>query len=241
MIFYFGDVMEKELELFNNYVKNYDLDIPMLGGKYKHTFRVLEYAKEIAKSLHLNEEMYNLACVSALFHDIGRFIQYDKYHTFIDSKSIDHGNASKEILEELGYNNEIVLDSVLYHNKINIPSNWNDDKKTIAYIVRDADKIDIMLKQLLSIEKKESKVPDELFDYFKRKELLPNDIGEGVIIGILRHLAFIFDIKYKKSIEILLKENIIERKLEILKDYISEEHINEIRNSLNDYIECNFN
>lgn len=54
-------MLEKEIEVFKNYVNNYDLNDPKISRKYYHSFRVMNYCVEIAKSLNLNEEEINLA------------------------------------------------------------------------------------------------------------------------------------------------------------------------------------
>ena len=76
--------MEEFLKLFNNYVKNYDLTDLNIMRKYHHSFRVMERAGEIAKSLNLNSLEKDLVLICGLFHDIARFYQWEKYNTYKD-------------------------------------------------------------------------------------------------------------------------------------------------------------
>lgn len=229
--------MEKELKIFEEYINSFDLSIPALNEKKEHTYRVIDYAKEIAISLNLSDDDIDLACICALFHDIGRFPQYSEYHTFQDSISIDHGDKSYEILKELNYNNEIVLKTVKYHNKYKIDDNMTEREKIFANITRDADKIDIMFKQLNGEYKEDYKISDEVMNCFKNNKLIPNDMEDKTTNNRLRGLAFIFDINFKKSFEIIKESNIIDECINVIYNAIKDERVFEIRNILNERID----
>ena len=229
--------MEKELELFKNYISNYDLTVGPIKMKEDHTYRVVEYAKEIAKSLSLSDEDINIACICALFHDIGRFPQYSEYHTYHDSLSFDHGDKSYEILKELNYNNEIVLKAVKYHNKYKVDDSLNERELLFANITRDADKLDILFEQLNDEYKEDYKITDQIMNYFYNKEMTPNNFENGETASRLRELAFIFDINFKKSFEIIKKSNIINNKIDAIYNSIKDEKIFEIRDILNERID----
>lgn len=68
--------MNELVKVFDNYVKNYDMNDSSINRKYYHTFRVIENIKKLAKSLNLPDEDIELASVIALFHDIARFRQW---------------------------------------------------------------------------------------------------------------------------------------------------------------------
>lgn len=91
--------MEKEIKIFNDYVKSFDLSNDMIKNKYDHSFRVMKRAEEIAISLNLNEEDIHIASLAGLLHDIGRFNQVKYYDTFEDKKSFDHGDEGYRVLE----------------------------------------------------------------------------------------------------------------------------------------------
>ena len=73
--------------------KNIDL-------KVRHTSFVCENAVLIAGDEHLGDNNVLIAETAALFHDVGRFLQYSKYKTFRDSISVNHGRLGAEILRE---------------------------------------------------------------------------------------------------------------------------------------------
>ena len=229
--------MQKELEMFEKFINDYDLTIPQLKGKKEHTYRVVGYAKEIAKSLLLSNEDINLAGICALFHDLGRFPQYTQYHTFYDDDSIDHGDKSYEILKELNYNNEIVLKAVKYHNKYRVDDSLNERELLFANITRDADKIDIMLKQLGDSYKEDYNISNDIMNFFYEQKLINNETIKNKTDGKLRTLTFIFDINYKKSFEIIKESNIIDKYINLIYNATNDEKIFEIRDILNERID----
>lgn len=94
-----------------------------------------------------------MAKIIGLFHDIGRFEQYDRYQTFSDARSLDHAELGVEIMVDnnlLSGLDEVDKDriyrAIKYHNKIEIPeASFREDKTGLTYarLIRDADKLDI--------------------------------------------------------------------------------------------------
>lgn len=66
-------LIKNAIEEFNNYTKQFDMENEMISRKYYHTFRVADYALEIAKSENLNEQDTYIAYLCGLLHDIARF------------------------------------------------------------------------------------------------------------------------------------------------------------------------
>jgi len=230
---------------FNDYAKNFDLKKKWIMYKYHHTYRVVEYAKKIAISLKLKEEDFDLAILSSLLHDIARFEQWTKYETYVDAKSFDHGDQGYKILKENNYINEyieskekqdIVLYAVKNHNKKNIDDSINDSKyQLIANIVRDADKLDIMMELCNFIKDDSSKLNDIIVEKINNRELCDNKYIKNDVDGILRALGFIFDLNCKYSFEFILKNKIIENKIQLLEIYTNDERLEEIKNNLINY------
>ncbi len=231
--------MNKEVEIFENYIKSFNLNIPELNGKYNHTFRVSQYAEEIAKSINLDEKEINRAKICALFHDLGRFPQFSEYKTFIDDKSFDHGDKSEEILRNLEYDDDVVLNAVKYHNKKDVPA-FDELTSIHSNIVRDADKLDIMDTQVNELDRYDYEYPTDIMDCFKNHTLLNNHYADSKFINLIRMLCFIFDINYEESIRILIKKNIINRKLELLRKNINNKEVDLIEKEIKNYIKERF-
>ena len=229
----------KEEEFFENYTKKYDKSLSGINLKYNHSFRVVNKAEKIGKSIKLNKKDMELVRVCGLLHDIARFEQYTKYEMFDDRKTFDHGDKGRKILEENGINNEIILDAVKYHNKLNIPKGLNNRNLKFLKIIRDADKIDILEHQGLVCKTNNYTIPDEIKDYFRNHKSIDFNIKtnpEGNIINILRYLAFIFDLNYKESFKMIKENNLINIKCDLIKEE-GNKGIEEIRKICNEYIE----
>lgn len=118
--------------------------------KEEHTHEACKNIVLIAREQRLTKSEVMLAETVALFHDIGRFPQYEKYKTFRDSISVNHGKLGAEILEQEGFlenlsgdEQEIVINSVKFHNAFGIPALKNQRALFFLKLIRDADKLDI--------------------------------------------------------------------------------------------------
>ena len=222
------------INLFNNYTKKFDLSIKPLMGKYHHSFRVTEFAREIAISLDLSDDDVYLASVCGLLHDIGRFRQYTEYNTYIDRNSFDHGDVGYEILSDLlsDYKDkDIILMATKYHNKANLPK-LDDRTLLFCKIVRDADKLDIMIEQCNSMNDKEVILKKEILDDIYNNRVCRNNLVNNDTDYILRELSWVNDIYYQYTIDYLINKNIIENKFNLLSLYGETKEIKEFK----DYI-----
>ena len=93
---------ERIKNTFQEYTDRYDSTDPKIKLKIAHTYRVADLCERIAKSLDLLQEDIDLAWLSGMLHDIGRFEQLRRYHTFSDAQSIDHAKFAVELLYEDG-------------------------------------------------------------------------------------------------------------------------------------------
>lgn len=226
---------------FNKYVKNFDLNIKEIMKKYHHSFRVMEYSKQIAISLNLNDEDIELASICGLYHDIGRFNQWTNYQTYEDHESIDHGDEAYKVLIETKIidnfkEKDIILNSIKYHNKYSLP---NLDERTLLFIkiVRDADKLDIMKEQCNHIYQEKIVLKKELLNDIYNKTVCKNEYIANEVDAILRMLAWVFDIYFKYTYELLISNKIIENKFNLLEIYGETEEINNLKKFIYDEME----
>ncbi|MGD9731175.1 MAG: hypothetical protein AB7U45_03260 [Desulfamplus sp.] len=91
-----------------------------------------------------------LARAMALFHDIGRFRQFQTYKTFLDHKSANHAGLS--IIEIDAHNmlsicsereRELIKGAIAVHNAAVIPQIEDKELTFFMRLLRDADKLDI--------------------------------------------------------------------------------------------------
>ncbi len=146
--------VKKSRKWFFNYVQNFKQGDTALTAntliKENHTIRVCNEILRIGSTLELNSDELRLAELTALFHDIGRFEQYARYHTFVDNKSENHALLSLKILNSKGILNEfdkplktLISRIIKYHNRAALPANEDETCLFFSKLLRDADKLDI--------------------------------------------------------------------------------------------------
>ena len=87
---------------FQEYTDRYDSTNPKIKLKIDHTYRVANLCEQIAQSLELSAAEGDLAWLSGMLHDVGRFVQLRRYNTFSDAQSIDHARFAVELLYDEG-------------------------------------------------------------------------------------------------------------------------------------------
>lgn len=201
------------IEQFKNYVSNYDLSNPDIKLKYDHSFRVMELSHKYAIELGLTEEDIKLATEIGLLHDIGRFEQFKTYHTYVDSKSIDHADYSveqlfdKEKIKKFDNNKrhwEIIRQAIRNHNKYEITA-VNDDRCLLhCHLIRDTDKIDILYNwsTLGEIKLREDglEASPNVLNCIRNKESVKHEYVINKTDRNICFMAFIFDIHFDECI-----------------------------------------
>ena len=118
--------------------------------KEEHSQRVRQEIILIGQRLNLPEQDILIAEVLGLFHDIGRFYQYQRYGTFRDDLSENHAELGVKILVDTNILNDllkeekdIIKNGILYHNLRKLPE--DEDPRFLFFfkLLRDADKLDI--------------------------------------------------------------------------------------------------
>ena len=222
--------IENAKKVFKEYVENFNPEDGRIKLKIDHIERVTGYCKNIANSLNLNEEQTRLAELIGIFHDIGRFKQAEKYHTFSDKESgINHAEYSIKVLYEDNliekFNvdskyHDIIKKSVLNHNKNAIEKGLQDEELLFAKIIRDADKLDIITHVINDYDFESvfwypefdcKEINEELIETLLEKHTLDYSKINNNADQILTFFNMIFDLNFKYS----LKE-IIENKALIL-------------------------
>ncbi len=138
---------------FAAYVRAYDLRNPKIALKIAHTYRVAALCETIAQSLALSPADTDLAWLSGLLHDVGRFEQVRRFGTFNDALSLDHAAESARVLFEEGRIRDYTADpaedallekAVRGHNLYRLPDALTARERMFCNILRDADKVDIL-------------------------------------------------------------------------------------------------
>ncbi len=239
-------MLENVRKEFIKYVKTFDLKDQNIMNKFHHSFRVMEYSKEIANSLNLNEKDIELAEVIGLLHDISRFKQWTIYKTYNDNLSFDHGDESVNILKENNFIEKFNIDKkyhdIIYkalknHNKYQIEDGLNDKELIFSKIIRDADKIDIIKEQGNKLDEVYDKIDDLLIKDFYLKKQTNNLYVKNERDHIIRMISFVYDFNFKYTFNLILKEKVIENKFNLLINYSNnQEEIEDMEKFIIDYM-----
>lgn len=208
---------------FKEYVNGFDMKDPNIERKYYHSLRVMDFAENIGKSINLDDNDIEIAIVGGLLHDYGRFPQWERYNTYSDVDSIDHGNLGVSLLfnenEILNFYNNVknfdeLYDAIKYHNKYDISPTLSEHNKELSYIVRDADKLDIFdifVNNILSLNETNDPISKEVSDAFFRNESVSYKDVRNPNDDIILKLAMLYDLKYKYSKNYVIDNNIIDK------------------------------
>lgn len=225
----------KEAQILENILSKYNMNIQALNQKKEHTYRVAMYSRMLASYQNLSIKEQDRAFAIGLLHDIGRFPQYMAYQTFNDSQSIDHAKLAYDMLEDMGYEDEIVKKSILAHNKLYIPTDYEGLLKQHCEIIRDADKLDN-----LNYDFKPNyvglKINEDLIKYFRYHSLIPNEVVKNQLDAGLRELSFVFDVNYVETLNLIKLAGMIDKKIDEIYNQTRDTTIFMIGAYINEYI-----
>lgn len=237
--------IEKAIKEFDNYVNNFDINNSRVKYKYYHSKRVSVICGDIAKSLNLSDEEIMVAKILGLLHDIGRFNQVKKHDSFLDSKTLDHGEEGVRILKTNNYirkylaiNNydDIIYTAINNHNKKFI-SKVNDEKALLfSKIIRDADKIDILYAvSSLDYITLDNKYSEEVIQLVKKGEQIDIYKVKYKTDDIAFKLGFVNDINFLPSLKMIKEKGYVDKIMSklIIKDDKIKEVLEDISTGIN--------
>jgi len=201
--------------------------------KLTHTNRVEKLSEILANSVFQNYDNCNeniiLSKIIAVLHDIGRWDQMKTHNGFTDNTDkTDHGEIGADIISQndilKGFEYErrqTVLIAVREHNKKYIPA-YDDLTQIFLNIIRDADRIDNLYIEVENYSNKdtsmksvlpfsdEHKLSKRIYDSIINSSLAEAKDRETKIDFKFFKMAWCFDMKIEKSIEIIRENKYIE-------------------------------
>jgi len=210
-------MLEKAIEKFKKYASNYDMSIMEINSKYHHSFVVMDLMGELAFRLDLDKEKIEVARLIGLLHDIGRFEQFMKDHVLSDEFS-DHADESVIYLFDKGHirdfidddkYDEVIKTVIKYHNKLEMPKDLNGEELLFTKMIRDMDKVDIF-KQFavhFNFSFNANEVTEFILKTFKEEKTIASIDVKTEADRVIQILAFIFDINFEESFDILVSSD----------------------------------
>lgn len=217
---------------FNLYTTDYDITNSKIAVKIEHTLRVAQMADRIALDIGADCE---LAWLSGMLHDIGRFEQIRKYNTFIDAISVDHAKLSCELLFEDGLiqnfvpvfdldKKEILETAIRCHSLYHLPDSLTKEERLYSQILRDADKLDIFravcetpLTELYGFswnELREAEVSDAVKICFENRTAVLKSLWKTPSDIWVAHICLYFELAYPVSRRIAHEQGYVDRLLD---------------------------
>lgn len=193
------------LNYFHSFISNHNLTQEKIidcSRKLAHSFLVADLFDEIGRIESLDRK---LCFQIGLLHDIGRFSQIERFGTFNDKESIDHGRLGAKIIavnlpSASLVNKELIKQAIIDHNQNSEP------RDLYSRFLRDADKIAIMLKFASDETWKNmdaNSISPHAQDEFRRNDFIyPSDLRNDSDLLLLYYL-WSNNLNYKSSKHLL--------------------------------------
>lgn len=248
--------IEKAKKAFQEYIKQYNPEDEKVKLKINHILRVTSIARKLAEDLKLDKEDIELAELIGLLHDIGRFEQIKRYHTFYDKDSINHGKFGVQILFEEGLirkfvednqYDEIIRIAILNHNCAKIEEGLTDRQKLHCQMIRDADKLDIFY--VLTVDEmsaiydradfSDEKISDKIYQEFKEDKVIYYPDMQNNADSVVSHFAYVYDFNFSNSLRYIFEKAYIDQfyKRFSFKDEQTQERLDEIYHLVKKYVQ----
>ncbi|WP_036609947.1 HD domain-containing protein [Oribacterium sp. P6A1] len=248
---------EMVLSAFDRYTSAYDVLDIKVKLKIDHTYRVAEICDKISDSLNLSKEDRDIAWLSGMLHDIGRFEQLRRYHTFQDKISCDHAALSAEILftdgnirmfTEDSSEDELLEKVIRLHNVYILPDDLSERELLFVNLLRDADKIDIIKVNCITPRSEIYDIPEDDF----RASVISQDVYEDITSEhnvdrnhsktpadyIIGHIGFVYGLVYKQSFMEVRNQGYLDQMLDFQSDVEdTKEKFKKIKETINKYID----
>lgn len=238
------------MNVFNKYVKKFDMNKGNVKTVYFHSLRMMDLCKDIASNLGIfNDEEIVVCGLIGLFHDIGSFSNKKKYIIYQDDdcskKTLDimfgKDKLMREITDDEKYD-DVIKVSIYCQAKYGLPKGLNDKILTFCKIIKDAHSIDDF-KMFANYSYMDTCIdcfPSSIvYDTFKDYNVINSKISDNSADSVLEVLSLVFGINYHYSFVLLNQEESVNKLINSLK--ISNENVrsffNQIGAVINMYID----
>ena len=247
---------------FRDYTSAYNLNEAKVKLKVDHTFRVAALSDVITDSLGMTGYDKDLAWLLGMLHDIGRFEQVRRYHTFRDALSINHAELSADILFKDGLiknfinvgesspsDDYLLIEKVIrLHNVFQLPDDLTERELRFATILRDADKLDIVRvnvetprSEIYNVQEDiflDSEISDEVYEAILQRRNLFRNMMKTPADLMMGHISFVFGLVYPVSVRLMKEQGYLETVLQFpSRNKRTRQRFAEIRKVVHEYME----
>lgn len=224
--------------------------------KVEHSLAVMGEMRTLARALTLSPEQVETAAILGVLHDAGRFIQLKDFGTWVDSASMDHGDAGKLLLEKTNLLHalpsgvrENILTAVSQHNKAVIPDGLAPEALFWTKLIRDADKLDIFERIIEAYRTKRYRqdstvtlgtkdtpgFSEDVLQLVMQREVVPYRILTNLNDFRILQMGWMYDLNFLPAIRIAKERNVLRR----LRSYISSDdpRIDGLVNEIQEYMD----
>ena len=215
---------------FETYLDDYDREDDKIHLKIVHTYCVVDCAEEIAIRMHLGQGDIQLAKIIGLLHDIGRFEQIRRFHSF-EPGTMDHAvygagllfgpeKMIRRFVKEDTFD-RLIETAIVKHSDFRLEGITDEHKLLHARLIRDADKLDNCRVKLEETMETLMDMDEETVGASPISEKVWASClaGESVLLADrvsgmdywVSYLALYFDINFLETWQIIRENNYIDR------------------------------
>ncbi len=247
---------------FADYTANYNAQDEKIKLKINHTYRVAGLCDRIADSIGLVGEDRDIAWLLGMLHDVGRFEQIRRYHTFNDANSIDHAKLGADLLFNDGLMEEYVPGlleqperdlvelAIRQHNTYRLPETLTEREAIFCKLIRDADKIDIFkvnidtpMEEIYDVtteEIKNGEITDEVLAAFDEEHCILKSIRKSAVDHLVGHISLAYELEFPISLKLAVDQGYIMQMMNFKSDNEkTNQQMEYIRDHMKKYIEKN--
>ena len=220
----------KAKQEFEKYLDEYDREDEQIRLKIVHTYGVVKYAGEIAGRMGISQEERDLAELIGLLHDIGRFEQIRRFHSF-EPGTMDHAVYGAELLfsrehmirrfiSDDSYD-DVIRVAIEKHSDFRLEGIHDENTFFYAQLIRDADKLDncrvkleASVEAMLGVAEKEAGeglISPAVWESCLRRESVLSSDRKVPVDYWVSYLAQYYDINFPETCEIIEEEDYITR------------------------------
>lgn len=236
----------KVMRVFEQYMKNYNMNKSHIKTKYFHSLKVMELSRDIATSLGIfNEEEIIICEMIGIFHEIASF-DNNSYNMYEDTTE-DYARKSVDILFEKGLIRKIIEDNkydniikiaIYCQNKSDLPPKLDPKIAHFCKVLKDANTIDTF-RIVLNSPYMDMHIDDYptsiVYNDFKNYRNINKNISENNADNVLVTLSNIFSLNYRYSYALIKDQDYVTKIVNALiyKDKELHKFFKQIDNVLN--------